>query len=378
MKRFYHIIAYVLSLVLACGVLVALVGCSSTTTSPAATVNGVAISESEVDTYIASFRQGNQDLQSNAEWQDWLDSMGYTQEGFRLQVIDYLIEDKLIWQAANDNDITVDENQVDTQIAKVKDTYNSESAWQSALAENGYTEAGYRESIEIAYLTSQLKDQVVQKPTPTAAEFQDYANENASKYNGRRSSQIVFSTADLSTAVNVLMQLQAGADFATMARKYSIDTISAAKGGDVGWDSLNYFSNDYQNALDALEPGEFSGIVRTDYGYTIILCTDTYQASRTIAGVGVSNIPSEIRDSMETDLMATAWSDAFDSYINGLYDDASIVIFNEDGSVYTGNDGDNNLVDQSADDLALDRADNEENIGAVGVNANTDEGSATI
>ncbi len=372
MKHLHHVIACVLSLTLVCGVSVTFIGCSNKVAANvnplAATVNGVSVPESEVDTYITAFRQGNLDTQSDVGWQDWLDSAGYTQEGFRLQVIDSLIDDTLIRESADDNGITVDEDQVDDQIARAKSNYGSETAWRSALEANGYTEDDYRDSAEISYLTDQLKEQVVKEPTPTAAEFRDYANSDASRYDGRRSSQILFSTADLATAQDVLAQLQEGADFATMARKYSIDTISAAEGGDVGWDSLNYFSGSYQRALNALDPGELSGVVQTDYGYTIILCTDMYETVHTATGVDLSAIPADIKDAMENDLMTSMWSDAFDSYLDGLRSDASIVIFNEDGSVYTESDGDNSLVGQSASDTYVDGTDNTYNLG-VGADA---------
>lgn len=82
-------------------------------------------------------------------------------------------------------------------------------------------------------------------------------------------SQIVFRTRR--EAEDALKKLQAGADFATLAKNESVDRISAARGG-----KMQPFSpKDAMGAEVAhLKVGEISGIIKTDYGYHIIKITD--------------------------------------------------------------------------------------------------------
>lgn len=82
-------------------------------------------------------------------------------------------------------------------------------------------------------------------------------------------SQIVFRTRR--EAEDTLKKLQAGADFATLAKNESVDRISAARGG-----KMQPFSpKDAMGAEVAhLKVGELSDIIKTDYGYHIMKITD--------------------------------------------------------------------------------------------------------
>lgn len=76
----------------------------------------------------------------------------------------------------------------------------------------------------------------------------------------------------LAQAESTLKQLQAGADFAELAKKYSEDQISAAKGGDLGdWIMRGALVKPFEDAAFALPtPGAISTVIKTDFGYHII------------------------------------------------------------------------------------------------------------
>lgn len=61
----------------------------------------------------------------------------------------------------------------------------------------------------------------------------------------------------------------AGADFAAIARKYSEDG-SAEKGGDLGSVGRGMFAPAFEAAAFALEPGQTSAVVETDFGFHVI------------------------------------------------------------------------------------------------------------
>jgi hypothetical protein len=72
-----------------------------------------------------------------------------------------------------------------------------------------------------------------------------------------------------SKAESILAQVKAGGDFATLAKKYSQDS-SAANGGDLGFFSKSQMVPAFSNAAFALQPGQVSGVVKSQYGYSII------------------------------------------------------------------------------------------------------------
>ena len=74
-----------------------------------------------------------------------------------------------------------------------------------------------------------------------------------------------------SKAESVLKQIQDGADFAAMARKYSEDTSNAEQGGYLRPFQRGQMVKEFEDAAFSMKPGELSGLVRTrDYGFHII------------------------------------------------------------------------------------------------------------
>lgn len=74
---------------------------------------------------------------------------------------------------------------------------------------------------------------------------------------------------DKQTAQDVLNQIQKGADFAEMAKKYSQDT-TASKGGDLGWIQRGQTVKEFEDRAFSLQPGQVSGLVTVPYGIHII------------------------------------------------------------------------------------------------------------
>lgn len=75
--------------------------------------------------------------------------------------------------------------------------------------------------------------------------------------------------ADEATAQATLAELQAGADFATLAVQRSQDTGSAASGGDLGWIPRGEFVPSFEEAIFSL-PLNTPQIVQTDFGFHIV------------------------------------------------------------------------------------------------------------
>ncbi|HXJ92044.1 MAG TPA: peptidyl-prolyl cis-trans isomerase [Terriglobia bacterium] len=101
-----------------------------------------------------------------------------------------------------------------------------------------------------------------------------------------KAAHILFKTTDKSpaevakirqTAQDVLNQIQKGADFADMAKKYSEDT-TASNGGDLGWIVRGQTVKEFEDTAFAMQPGQVSGLVTTTYGIHIIKVFDKQTA----------------------------------------------------------------------------------------------------
>jgi parvulin-like peptidyl-prolyl isomerase len=75
-------------------------------------------------------------------------------------------------------------------------------------------------------------------------------------------------------AEKVLARLEAGEAFDTVAKEVSEDTASAESGGDIGWFAKGTTIAEFETAAYALQPGERSGLVKTSYGYHILLMVE--------------------------------------------------------------------------------------------------------
>ncbi len=65
-------------------------------------------------------------------------------------------------------------------------------------------------------------------------------------------------------------RIQAGEDFAALARTHSDDKGSASRGGDLGWSNPGSFVPAFEQVLDKLSPGEVSQPFKSDFGWHIV------------------------------------------------------------------------------------------------------------
>ena len=87
-------------------------------------------------------------------------------------------------------------------------------------------------------------------------------------------------------AEDLLKQAKAGATFADLAKKYSEDEASAKNGGDLDYFGRGRMVPEFDTVAFAMEPGQISDVVKTQFGYHIIKLVDKKQAtSRSLADV---------------------------------------------------------------------------------------------
>lgn len=92
----------------------------------------------------------------------------------------------------------------------------------------------------------------------------------------------------------VQKRLQAGEDFAALAKEFSQDPGSASEGGDLGYAGKGVYDPAFEDALYALKQDEVSAPVRTEFGWHLIK----------LLGVQAPEVPTfaSLKEKLETDL----------------------------------------------------------------------------
>lgn len=118
-------------------------------------------------------------------------------------------------------------------------------------------------------------------------------------------------------AEGILKQLQGGANFADLAKKYSDDPGSKAQGGELGFIQHGATVPEFDRTAFGLAPGQLSPVIRTQFGFHI-LQVETKQAAH------VKSL-DEVHDLIMANLMQQAQSQAAQTYAAKLQTQAQQV-----------------------------------------------------
>jgi peptidyl-prolyl cis-trans isomerase C len=117
-------------------------------------------------------------------------------------------------------------------------------------------------------------------------------------------------------AASLVEELEAGADFAALAREHSTGP-SGPNGGALGWFGPGTMVAPFQEAVEAMSPGDISAPVETQFGWHVIRLNETR----------VPDTPSldDVRDA----LVEKVQREAVDAYIAQARDAADITMIEE-------------------------------------------------
>ncbi|WP_318462783.1 peptidylprolyl isomerase [Photobacterium leiognathi] len=131
--------------------------------------------------------------------------------------------------------------------------------------------------VKVSYIELSGKN-LVNNIKVTDQEAETYYNEHKSKYSTAEKRQVSHilvkgdSDASKAKAEALLAELKGGANFADVAKKSSDDTFSAKDGGKLDWFGKGVMDPAFEEAAFSLaKPGDMSGLVKSSFGYHIIL-----------------------------------------------------------------------------------------------------------
>jgi foldase protein PrsA len=257
------------------------------------------------------------------------------------QGLDGLVSQKVLLQEADklglkpsDDDLN---KQVDDQINQYKAQYPGEGQFEGVLQQNGLTEDQLRELIKDSLITQAVQTSIVKDVTVTDDDVQTYYNENKdSKYSvgaGATVSHILIAEkasdgsvdfdASLTKANAIKAKLDAGADFATLAKENSADPGSKDQGGNLGFQPYNttQLVPEFVNGFKNLKEGEISAPVKSQYGYHIIKATGLKEAQVTPL--------DQVKDQIKSSLLQQKQGDAVNSKIEEWKKDLNVKTYED-------------------------------------------------
>lgn len=180
-----------------------------------------------------------------------------TADAFDQSVLQSMIDQVLIDQYAAQQGIEVTDEDVDAELAiQEQIAQGNGQMLEDLVAAQLYTVDDYREAIRDMLLWGRVSEAVTADVSPTATQV--------------HARHIL--VADEATARAIIDQINQGADFAQLALQYSLDSSTAASGGDLAWVSLgDLLQLEVENAIFALPPGTLSQEpIHSSLGYHVV------------------------------------------------------------------------------------------------------------
>lgn len=180
----------------------------------------------------------------------------------RQQVLDVMIEQVLIEQAAAQEGLTLSDQEIEDQIARDIAENGGQEQFNAWLQANNWTAEEFKMRQRSMMVASQMFERVTRN-VPTKAE-QVHAR------------HILVATDQ--QARDLAAQLQSGADFVALASQQSLDPSTKDSGGDLGFFPRGTLVvPEIEDAAFTLEVGQISDVVKSAMGYHIVQVLERVQ-----------------------------------------------------------------------------------------------------
>ena len=191
-------------------------------------------------------------------------------------VVETLINNKVIELEGEKEGIKISNKEINAELDNFIKSYGGEETFNSALEASGISLADFKKDIENYLIVEKILGKDIKI---TEEDMKEYFEENKESFNEEEQVQAShILVKDEKTANEVIEKLNAGEDFAELAKEYSTDEGSAKAGGDLGYFAHGDMVEEFSDAAFKLKEGEISEPVKSEYGYHIIKVTGKKEA----------------------------------------------------------------------------------------------------
>ena len=291
-----------------------------------ALVNGVAISQELFNIAMTPYQEQIDALGEGSITPERLTEV-------KTMVLENLISAELLYQESQKEKIKVQENEINDVFNEQKAQFASEDKFNERLKHYNFSESTFKDQIRIGLTIQRFIDnKFAQAVNISDEEVKKYYDENPSYFQepekARASHIMIMVDSDADQArkdaakkqlEEVLKRLKAGEDFAALAKEVSQDTYSKDNGGDLDYFYRGQMVQAFEDAAFALNPGEISNVVETEYGYHIIKLTDKKDAKT----ITLDESKEDIRNGLKSNKVNSEVS----NYVTELRNKADVEIY---------------------------------------------------
>lgn len=330
-------------------------GCGIKSAQTIIKVNGQSITQGQFDQSFEKSAQGGMMSQLGINIKDGKNNFLYYL--IKDKVVNELVVKELLNQEMEKRGIKVSNEDVDNALKEIVEKVGSKEQLNELLKQNGISSSQFRkdltEEVKMKKLAKELGDSSV-----SDADAKKYYNENIKqfKYPEKvRASHILISvnpqeieeiiTSDKENAGISKEEIKKKVDaeiaskkakadklladvkkdpsqFAKLAKENSDDTTTAVKGGDLGFFAAQEMVPEFSQAAFSMKPNTISNIVKSAYGYHIIMVTDRMSAGQQ----PFEKVKNDIKGFMENQKQL----EAIDKLVESLKKNATIEYVNKE------------------------------------------------
>jgi foldase protein PrsA len=215
----------------------------------------------------------------------------------KTSIMTSLVQQKWFELEAEDRGIEVTDAEVKARFAQLKQqSFPKEADYKKFLKQYNQTEAEILKLVRAQMIQEKVQQEVSTIPTPSTGQVKDEYEKNKEKYAtpASRDLNLVFNSSK-AKAEAAKSDLDGGASWASVAKKYSQDSVSKQNGGKFPGVTKGQFPEELDKAIFAAQKGKTVGPIKTQYGYYIFEVTKATAGKQQSLAQASTQIKSSIQ-----------------------------------------------------------------------------------